>query len=152
MTPARNIFSGLYRSSGGRLRQTREMRPTELFLPACLLDSGLKKSTHRENMYITAFFTANTKVLPIWPIKVSKHCSIKYIVHTVDGRVTCCRGIPCRVHFVFEAWSGKEASNPVFEIKVDKGLDWQCNDFSLDRKSTRLNSSHRSLSRMPSSA
>ena len=32
------------------------------------------------------------------------------------------------------------------------GLPWPCWGRSLDRKSTRLNSSHRSLSRMPSSA
>ena len=30
MMPARNIFSDLYQSSGGRLRQTREMRPTDI--------------------------------------------------------------------------------------------------------------------------
>ena len=34
-----------------------------------------------------------------------------------------------------------------FKIEVEKYRDWE-----TDRKSTRLNSSHRSLSRMPSSA
>ena len=46
-------------------------------------------------------------------------------------------------------------------IDGDKGLDnwnvvgdanWGAQDGTVDRKSTRLNSSHRSLSRMPSSA
>ena len=32
------------------------------------------------------------------------------------------------------------------------GLEWAYRDWETDRKSTRLNSSHRSLSRMPSSA
>ena len=69
-----------------------------------------------------AFFATNTEVPSIWPTEVTTYFSIKNIMHAVDGGVSC---IPCRIHFVFEAWSGKKTSNPIFEVKVDKGLDWQ---------------------------
>ena len=69
-----------------------------------------------------AFFAIDTEVLSIWPTEVMKYFSIKNIIHEVDEGVSY---IPCRVHFVFKTWSGKKTSNPIFEVKVDKGLDWQ---------------------------
>ena len=44
--------------------------------------------------------------------------------------------------------------DPVMALTAPPRLSWSAalNVFSIDRKSTRLNSSHRSLSRMPSSA
>ena len=38
------------------------------------------------------------------------------------------------------------------KARVIKGINCEYRDWETDRKSTRLNSSHRSLSRMPSSA
>ena len=35
---------------------------------------------------------------------------------------------------------------------VDNDIEWMINNWGIDRKSTRLNSSHRNTSRMPSSA
>ena len=49
----------------------------------------------------------------------------------------------------------EEFINKVIKISGELGIDpnwWLYRDWETDRKSTRLNSSHRSLSRMPSSA
>ena len=50
---------------------------------------------------------------------------------------------------LMEKWMHADAND---KAAVGKTIAWTYRDWETDRKSTRLNSSHRSLSRMPSSA
>ena len=49
MMPARKMFSGRYRISGGRFRQAMYTAPIEWLFPAFLLPNGLNQSTKRLN-------------------------------------------------------------------------------------------------------
>ena len=65
------------------------------------------------------------------------------------GRANCrCHADPPQLHGPYHQWTRKKNGKTATRILTDDQLA----DYGPDRKSTRLNSSHQSTSRMPSSA
>src|SRR5882762_7965592 len=124
MMPNRNMFSGLYRISGGRLRQTSDIRPMDFFFPACLLPKGLKKSTQREKTYRPSL----PLVLKSWPSKPLKFrkisaSKISFIslegVKFVDG---------AQASSIFSSNPDRDSKPPSqsLKLKATKGLIGRC--------------------------
>ena len=73
---------------------------------------------------------------------------IKTKYNGVFYRETLTNGKPDKTYYIrYDDANGKNV-----ELKLGKYSEGIYRDWETDRKSTRLNSSHRSLSRMPSSA
>ena len=84
-----------------------------------------------------------------WPIgSIGDYFGLPTVGQVSPGKRVTHSALPFRAYnLIFNEWFRDENLVPSFSVNTGDGPDP-----SGDRKSTRLNSSHRSLSRMPSSA
>ena len=85
MMPPMYIFSGLYQISAGRLRQTIEIRPTDVLVPQMCMPSMLRKSTFMENKYCPSVPLSTNRVFPSGPF-ISRKNSARHM------SLTCATG------------------------------------------------------------
>src|SRR5277367_6177978 len=119
------MFSGLYRSEGGRLRQTSDMSPIEVFLPANLFIYGLNfEEVNTQTERVTSFVSTFAEMKPIMTFEVAQIFSLKNVAHNRLGVNSFARCIHTVFKTVCKTRTRKKTSNPILKIKGEKSLDW----------------------------
>ena len=132
-----------------------DTRKTESEIKWQEIENRIQESREQINVLDSRFYRRNgkyypsvTSILNFFPKNQFFHSWLKDVGHNSDIIAAKAAGEGTQVHNAVEAFLNGEEITWIDEWGNAAGYrDWE-----TDRKSTRLNSSHRSLSRMPSSA